>query len=307
MRLKLAAIMCAVVVAVAHAAFGQSAMELLRKAGRAPDSVSFKGTKTATFHYGGRQVTSTAQVFHKAPDKTRIQFLSPKELAGVVLIENGCAAWEFSPRDGAWKSIGALPMIHQDKVRPDLLETHTLRHEGTAKMAGRTADLVTIRQKSGSQPSRTLWLDKTHSVVVASKTTDADGQLRSSSQFSRIAFFPKDIDSVDFEPSGKISGNSRQCSGCENPVFPKHVPEGYKKISGGGISVAGRDCTATHYSNGISSFTLFQRKCGETCDMKFLKNKVTRALAWSTGDRAFTLVGDLSEAEMKRVAESIGD
>jgi negative regulator of sigma E activity len=305
MRRSLEAILCVVFLAAAQSAQCENALDLLKKAGRGPDTVSFMGTKTATFNYCGRQVTSTARVFHKAPSKTRVQFLSPKQLAGVIMIENGEQAWEFVPRHGMWRSIGAIPMLQQERVDSKLLATHILDFTGTEKKAGRVANVLHIRQKLDSQPTRRLWIDKQYSVVIASAVADSGGRLVSSSHYSNITFFPKDIDIVEFAPKGQVSGCSDRCGNCKLPVVPKYVPQGYKRINVGGVLVSGHDCTVVHYTNGISSFTIFQRDSAKQRNMKFMKNGVTNALVWSSGERVYTLLGDLPQSEIRRIAESI--
>ena len=43
------------------------------------------------------------RVWHLAPDRTRIEYLSPE--SGNMLLESGAGRWYFSQRRGRWRSI----------------------------------------------------------------------------------------------------------------------------------------------------------------------------------------------------------
>jgi negative regulator of sigma E activity len=304
MRRILRAFVCSVFIASAQPVLCQTPLELMTRADKAQVDVSFKGTKFATFQYGNKQVRSTAKVYHKAPDKTRIQFSSPNELKDVVMIENGDKAWEYCPHAGAWKSVEAIPTFQQERIDKDLLKTHTLSCAGIEKIAGRAAHILCVRPKSKTLPTRRLWLDKEYSIVLASRVTSRKGVVVSSSRFSSIVFSPRELGWTAFQPAGKILYAPDYCPSCGRHATPKYIPKGYKRISTGKVLVNRHETCTFHYSDGTHSFTIFQRKCDKTCDAKFLRDKAKNALVWSSGNCVFALVGDLPRAQLKRIADS---
>ncbi|MCK5109636.1 MAG: outer membrane lipoprotein carrier protein LolA, partial [Methanosarcinales archaeon] len=59
--------------------------------------MDFSATMVMTSSYGGEGMTMQATMVTIPPDKSRVEYIEPAELAGMVMVTNGSTMWTYDP------------------------------------------------------------------------------------------------------------------------------------------------------------------------------------------------------------------
>lgn len=295
-------------------------IDLLRRSIAARGTVDYAGIRTIVLFEQGEKVQGVEQrVQCDAPDRMRITILAPPAQAGSVCIHNGSVRWDYHPQES--RAIRTPTASQQQIVAERLEELVQLgknvrgQHIGTEKIAGRDAHIVKVYTRDGV-PLKKSWIDTENYFVLKTQRFDSSGRVRSSSYFTKIDFNPQfaaglfdfsppsDCTTVEgSRPSQRMPLNRAEQQAGFHAAIPSYMPPGFafQRNRVAVIDVEGQRALWLPFSNGADTFSLFQRR-GDGPSEPAMHG---RSLIWHAGPYRFTLLGPLSEAEMRRIAGSV--
>jgi len=143
----------------------------------------------------GIEISATAEIWEKAPNKVRAQVLqsSDPDLAGVLAVSDGQQAWYYEPAKNRVQVAPAgqieMPLPQQllgsmQEAIQQVLDTSSVELAGEETVLGRGAYKLVLSPKEGTAQelypgngTATLWVDKTQWFVLkAAYQADAFGQ-----------------------------------------------------------------------------------------------------------------------------------
>jgi outer membrane lipoprotein-sorting protein len=285
--------------------------------------VSYRGTQETELVAGGEARRSRTRVLHRAPDLHRIEYLAPRDLAGLVVQDEGGflrilnAAGALVRAAHPWQP-GAGPGLRERRLLL-LRMNYRLDILGQETVVGRPADVVTLKPKAAGNPWRKLWIDRETAVVLRNEGYDAAGRLATSSQFSVFEVAPR-FRGEDFALSAKPGeaahgmvhlgpGEAAAERLAFDPVLPTYLPRGYVFEEGHLMEQEGVAALHLAFTDGLNTVSLFERPAGERKAARPEMHGLGapgRVVTWVGGGLAFTLVGDLAPEELEKIAASLG-
>jgi outer membrane lipoprotein-sorting protein len=241
----------------------------------APRLIDYEGTKVITAFRGGRTETVTVVESHKRPNKMRLEFLSPEDVAGRLIVDDGTTVWHYEPRLNMafedWTA-GGGPLGRDLTL---LLRNYRLALLGTDEVIGRPAYVIALDPK-GSGVLRQLWVDRATGTVLRGEDRDAARGVVLSTYFSRISF-SLNLPQAYFQfrtPAGarvftmRISDEATESPAALEarvrfPVLiPPVLPEGYA-FRGAALTRFG-SLASVHlrYSDGGNLISLYEARAG---------------------------------------------
>ncbi len=310
---------------------GDSPLLWLQSAATAPRRTSYVGTKTVTVWAAGVQA-SEVRVYHQAPDRTRLEYPAAGAQPARIVIITGRTEVEFTP---ARNEVVRRPAPEHDEeglareILPRILENYDARFGGTDTVAGRPARIIDIQPKFPGRPRLRLWIDTETRLLLRLERYSPTGALREISAFLSIEVNPAlsaDLFSVvpppgtrihTRTPSGRLTIEQIAQRVGFTPQLPAYLPPGYRLV-GSRISMVRGIPTATFaFSDGVSTLTLFESRGPQgspptgrpvrigSAPGTMIARGVATLLHWNAGVVSFTLVGELPQDELVRVAASV--
>ena len=205
-----------------------------------------------------------------------------------------------------------------------------VHYDGRDVVAGRETHIVRLgRADGGRGPARRFWIDAQTGLRLKTEEIGPQGRVLSSSYFLKIDLHPR-LSRADFQrpatPPGvrferRIRESFRTIREAQAHMpfalrAPKYLPRGYTLREVYVTRFGEHRVAAQRYTNGLSTITLFQTNAANA-EMPGRKQRPPRAgsdpmprrapqvRTWRAGSLAFTLIGDLPEAEMARIAASV--
>ncbi len=241
----------------------------------APRLIDYEGTKVITALRGGQLETITVAESHKRPDTMRLEYLSPENLAGRVIVDNGTVTWHYEPR---LNMVFEGPTLEGSTLSRDLtmlLRNYRVKALGVEDVIGRQAYVVVLDPiKPGVQ--RQLWIDRATGTVLRSEERDPTRGVVLSTYFSRISF-SLNLPDAYFQfraPAGaRVLKMFTTEAGSMSPavlqarvrfpvLIPPVLPEGYT-FRGGALSRFGSlESVVLRYSNGGNLISFFEAPAG---------------------------------------------
>jgi outer membrane lipoprotein-sorting protein len=247
---------------------------ILQMALEAPHLVDYEGTKVITALRGGRMETITVAESHKRPDAIRLEYLSPEDLAGRLIVDNGAVAWHYEPRlNMAFEGPSLGGVLSRDLTM--LMRNYRATTLGVEDVIGRQAYVIALDPvKPGVR--RQLWVDRATGTVLRSEERDPTRGVILSTYFSRISFslnLPQAyfqfrspagarIITMFTTEAGSMSPATLQARVRFPVLIPPVLPEGYV-FRGGALSRFGSlESVYLRYSNGGNLISFFEAPGG---------------------------------------------
>lgn len=279
--------------------------DLLQRASTADKRVDYRGKKIATISFGRNSAHVAMKVVHLRPDMTRTEYFSPDALAGIVVIQNGADLWKYRPRDEAWEQM-RCPCPSTEVIRSDALRNYDVKVVGTDRVAGRLAHVIQAIPRNRGDAAHRVWVDQESHLIVATQVESDTGAVLRSSRYVSLSMNPGDISRSLFRVSGKVVRAPQASQGDTPRVFaPGYLPEGYRLVSTSRIDVNGLCCAHLQYSNGANVISFFQQRASGDAPKGLVNSKVTNVITWVRDGVRLTLMGDISKAELKKIADSV--
>lgn len=305
-------------------------LEMLRRMVKAGFSNAFIA-REVTFSPNGRE---TEQWVRWDPKRgMRRESIRPDK--GEILIDNKERSWRYSPRERRWfERESFVPKPHgriKDALKRISQGDLIASVEGEDRVAGRTADIVRVVPKQGIDgPARRFWLDRATGLRLKAEEVSPDGRILSSSYYLSLNLSPRFGEKEFDRPEGAISPEGRdnrqeflsreeaEKAGV-NVASPGFLPPGFALSK---VEVSRKEpglFITQRFANGLTVLSLTQspsrfpmpprlaEKIGPA-GKGFVPNPrggSDRLYVWRSNDRTYFLFGNLSEDEMKRVANSV--
>jgi hypothetical protein len=296
----------------------------LRRGQREP----YMGEQITRLFLGRRLLESRQIIKHAGPGRHRIEYLSPPERRGEILLLIAGQLFNYKPGPPARILVGVAPDAEfQNRVRGRLraiLEGRVhIRVVGNEVIADRETAILELKSIGGS---KRFWIDKQTGVRLKNEEIDPQGAVISTSYFTKIDYSPTFVQK-DFHPASLPSAP-------HVPIFPPQkplanvaeaqqqvaytirepaVPPGYRLDGVWVVHRLGeRRVTILRYTDGVNTFALFQQPLPDTKASARGSRLRPRTMHWSqdvvhwvSGDRIFTLIGKLSPAAARQIVDSL--
>jgi outer membrane lipoprotein-sorting protein len=196
-----------IIVALLSGCTEMSADQIAQEMKERQDSIKdFSATMVVTTSFGGEEQSTTAKIINKMPDKNRVEYLEPPELAGQVMVSNGKTIWTYTPSK---KEVIKMDMPEINRTNEfdytnlikDLLKGTDVSYEGTDNFEGRSVYLIRASPKSDSMfmgMRYSMWVDSENWMPLKIEYFDMDDKLVMSLQYQDI-IFNTGIPDSDFE------------------------------------------------------------------------------------------------------------
>ena len=307
--------------------------------------MDFSATMVMTSSYGGEGMTMQATMVTIPPDKSRVEYIEPAELAGMVMVTNGSTMWTYDPTNNQVTEM-ALPDdmpsgMDYTQIVKGILDENDISLEGIEDVGGRSTYVIEATPKNESNRtliSRTrVWVDRENWMLLGTEMYDADGNPMVKVEYRDITFNTgiSDSEFIFEAPAGaEVVETSledmmpREMTLDEvrvNITFdlrvPSHLPEGYEfdhaMVIGGE-----RGVVSLQYTNGDERLHLSEWTRDDTeqpgmmmgepeivsisgTDGEFTSMFGMNTLQWSADGIGYSLSGAVEKGELVKVAESL--
>ena len=180
------------------------AQSLLQNMLTASKSLDYEGRLTLMAQDQTRNMVFELMITRKAPDKRRVEIISPSEMAGSGFIINGN---DFSPlfppnrepnkdpNKGPRERGMLMPLFQPEQMDElqgyniqQLLKNYKVRVLEGGFVAGRNTYLLEIDPRNSDRASRKIWVDKEKSIPLKTEQYNIQKVLQKLTAFSKISF-----------------------------------------------------------------------------------------------------------------------
>lgn len=312
-------------------AFAQKpeAAQRVRIAYQAESKARLSGVLRTTTVLQTGEVDSEVVIYRKQ-GMTRYEYRAP-ELGGLVLIDKGNTLIRLNPATRT----ALVETVHQSPATVDLvLKNYQASLVGQERLLGRLVDVVTLKPRKGSGPSRKMWIDRLTGVVLRTEQYNSAGKLVSRSAYLSVDWNANPDDSLFAVPAGWKQVQSplqpeRHLDKAElskqigfTVRQPSYVPPGFV-LDGFHLVYRPNMLASAHirYVDGLNSISVFEqrfppgarrgrgfqwgRRMGKRGNCEFFTSSEGNVLVKEAGGIRFTVVGDLPETELQKVIDSL--
>lgn len=331
--LKFAIIICAFLLTQAASWAAQpSAVDLLKKSYAAESRATLSGRLRTTLYLGRLSPSAEVDV-SRTGRRSRMDYLAGPS-SGLTIIDDGVSLIRLN---ASTRTASRMATPEAPEHLGLLLANYRPLLTGGGKIAGRTCYVLRLEPKYGGNPSKKLWLDKASLIALKTERYNSDGKLAMSTEYTAVDFSARPSPSLFAIPRGwksvrladELGGESpeavRKAVGF-TPIRPLYIPEGYSFDGYRVCNMCRARCTAgLRYTNGLNTISVFEREgeCprqgrrgrgwrGGRTDTRGgagacipIENPHARMLRTTAGGLTITLVGDIAETELQKMAESL--
>lgn len=284
--------------------------ELLARALAAPAAPCAARLRVQAFSPSGQAKAQSRFVQYGGAGRRRVEGFARK--AGplsLLIVEDGSrrlTAWPKARR--AW--LGPLPAGGAAAEAARLSSLYDLSVSTGGRVAGKAAWRLDLRSKADGRLRRSLWIEKNGGLTLRREDYRPDGGLLRRERVSRVlppgfaadAFAAKPPDGTPAESS------TAPFSGAPAAVpLPRWLPDGFVPLDASGATAS--------FTDGLTTLTLSLQAApaGRPYASVNVSSGVGRyfasesgvVLAWTSGARAYSLSGDVPEADLARIADSV--
>jgi len=281
---------------------------------------TYVGDQTTRLLQG--RVQDSHQIVRQAgAGRVRIEWLSPPELRGEVILISAGRILHYKPSLGVILVGAAPPAEMRERVRElgSGLRDGRIRATavGSEVVAGQSASIVEVRSVGGGEFYRRFWIDERTGVRLKHETLDPEGRVVTTTYFTRIDYEARP-DEADFRPASlprvphapllpetePFTTLAAARAASRNPIREPDVPPGFA-LTGAWVVPGGpgRETAILRYSDGVNTFALFQSPAPAAVARP--PHFGIAVVHWVTGGRAYTLVGSLKRANLRRIIDSL--
>lgn len=317
--------------------------EIFSRITKAERDVGYVGVCLKISNIPSQSYVREELVIHQPPDIHYVKILDSSENIGQLGLEAGKTQRKDKNRSGPSgdrirSSSGRMKFI-SPKEMALLQRNYVLEYSPANEIAGQKADRLTIVPRFEGRPAKRLWIARDNGIILRVEDLDGTGNLRSLSMYTQISFQPEMIQQklaeVQFEKKSRSRKKSRwrservslpeaQKAFEGQLVLPTHLPQGFQLRK---VTLMKQRCGSTvylRYTDGLIEFSLFESKMSHSgkprgsgdkkqintdkihgTPVQITAYQKTPILKWSKSNVDFTLIGGLSQSEMKKVAASL--
>ncbi len=318
---------------------GTSAWDLVWKSETAAKRISVRGRVRITTDTGPEAEPAAAEVW-AAGGKLRLDYKSgPRRWS---LLDDGRNLLQLRPK-GRRALVLPRPALVTDKTLAE--RNYVARLTGSGQVAGRVTQVVEIAPRSGGPPAWRLWLDGATAFALKRERYTPEGQVSTSTEYFSVQFGAQVPPATFSLPNGWTKVESNRYGARKNLEAltaevgfavqpPRYLPPGY--VFQGGCSRRQGDrrgeslppAVELRYTDGLRLLSVFAREAkGEEArphreqpqrgrekrlgrrgagSITLLDRGGEKAVRYLGSSLAVVVVGELAEAELIRVAKSVG-
>ena len=150
-----------------------------------------------------------ALMTRKAPDKVRIELLTPVEERGTVIVMNGEERWHIGAKREQFRERRRQRFRPPDRMGEILmkdaqllLQNYDIQVFEGGHVAGRSAYLIEVKSEAAVRPSANLWVDTEAGVILKMEHYDPQKRLRDILAYSQIELNPEIDEAIFQRPEG---------------------------------------------------------------------------------------------------------
>jgi outer membrane lipoprotein-sorting protein len=237
----------------------------------------FSATMVMTSSFGGEDMTMRATMVTKPPDKSRVEYTEPAELAGTVMVTNGSTMWMYDPAKNRVTKM-ALPedmpseMDYTELVK-NLLDENDISLEGIEDIGGRSTYVIKATPKNETErglfSNTRVWVDRENLMLLGMEMYDKDDNLISKVEYRDITFntgipdsnfifeAPAGAEVVETSFEDMMPKEMTLDEARANLTFdlrvPSYLPDGYEfdhVMMFGDVFGDGQEMVSLYYTNG---------------------------------------------------------
>lgn len=300
----------------------------LKKMIEAEGKVNFIAHEVTTLSRGPA-LTSEQTVYRAGSKGMRMEYTSPAALKGEIRVDDGRVLAHYIPKKNVLRTRPSrIASLHSWASHSGRAFEHgglNAQIVGKDKIAGRSAYIVEIKPRVRDRmPSRKIWIDTEKWIKLKTDEVAPDGTMLSTSYFTKIDFvrsIPPEKFHLDTPPGVRIEKDEepshvvpieqvRKHAGFRI-LEPSYLPTGFKPA--GAMIIPFRDgkIIGIRYTNGVSTVSLFQTP-GDKLNPRFVERlnhgpakSGSEVYTWREGNISLTIVGRISQDEIRRIAGSV--
>lgn len=291
------------------------AAELLNRTLAAPSFPYAARERVQAFGPSGKAKAQSRCIQYQAPGRRRVEGSARKSgPLSLLIVDDGrrrLTAWPKARR--AW--LGPVPAEDPAAEAARLASLYDLSVSTGGRVAGKAAWRLDLRSKADDRLRRSLWIEKNGGLTLRREDYRPDGSLLRRERTSRLEApdFAPEAFAVKAPDGAAIDASTAPYSGgpgAKNEFasrLPAWLPDGFVLLE---LSEA-----SASYTDGLTTFTFAERGAPQAAPYASvnLKSSPGRyyltgdaiALAWTAGRREYALQGDMPEADLARVADSV--
>lgn len=329
MKRTILAIACFITIIGAASAQEIDGPMVFKKMLEAEQQVSFTAHQVTTI--ARKPAVTSEQIIYKAGNRgMRMEYIDPPSLRGEVMADDGKTLMHYIPKEKVVRKhpsrLAAMGMRADQAGKAFSRGGLQVNLVGRDRIAGRNAYVIEVmpKMRQGSPP-RKFWVDTKKWVKLKTEDIAPDGTIASMSYYTKIEFVNNIPDAkfhinlpegvrVEQGREGKHSisiKQARQKAGFR-VLEPSYLPPDFKPAGATVVPFRGGKLVALRYSDGVSSFSLFQTP-GRMLNPKFLERLHEGPVqpgkgiySWRHGSLNLTIVAPtMSQDQMRRIADSI--
>lgn len=330
------AALCLPFAGTATAQPGGDGSALLREAVSAYGKYSYIGQVQNTDFGTDRADSVLFRIEHRAPDMTRRWYLAPESLYGDFILGRGDTSYDVDPHTKR------IVVVHDDalddQVAMDdnfglLLHNYRAVIGSDDNIAGRRAVAVLLINKYTGETVMRIVVDAETKLVLEKDRYSSTGSVAHLMRFEQIRYtnaIPAGLFSIPSTGYAHVNGPSHGIPSNDlaavvktagfHAIGPKYLPDGFLPIAGDVSEIKGVRTLHVLYSDGLRTVSLFENARGaavdlskytvhstrvKSADAQYVEDGPTTLLTWASGSHHFALVGELSRAELVRIASSV--
>lgn len=273
------------------------------------------------------------KVTHGAGDRRRQEVVSPRRMAGELVVDNGKTRWHYSPRTRRVDITPSTLGLRRPLVSERLLSRNfKLEVGGRATLLGRPTRVVEIVPLHPDRPRQRLWMDVATGLPLRTEHLSPKGLVLDRSEFRSIQLnAPLKPDAFEFTlpPRAQVTTSVQVLDAGQSlddlqtelqftPRLPTYLPAGFEVLDVQVFENKGVRSVHWRLSDGLGMLSLFQAtrdsmpaKPDEAREVTIegshgyvMGHGAHRMLCWEMPNGSYSLVGDLAENELTKIAAS---
>jgi sigma-E factor negative regulatory protein RseB len=299
-------------------------LRLLAKAAIACTGLSYQGIQIVAWDPPEGSRSAVITVWHRRDQETLIEPMAPAEPAPLNIVPHQIGRANVAPgadADGSVEQRDPVGMMGVTRQMVALLGTHYLVSvTGTGQVAGRSAQVITVRKADG-QLAAMFWLDNSTNLPLRREIFDTRSRLVSEDAFLTIkvgapavAGAPTPVNVPRSKPLTR--GQIERLRGGGWPV-PGQLPGNLSLVTASETGRPGAGSLDLAYSDGLSVVSLFVQRGHLPAQLSgwspvavqgkrvLTADPDQRSVAWSAGGFVYTVIADAPQQTVTQVVAAL--
>lgn len=291
--------------------------------------VNADGIKETRIYSGEKSYIVRARIVYQKPDFSYVSYLAPPEIKGRRILDDGKVRINYVLGEDNFRVSFSLNSLSAKQMKRGNLNlifaNYIISRLPDEYVADRETYVISLTPGYSGSPSLKIWIDKETFLSLKQERYNSEGKLTFSSTFTEIHFdkriskdelndIPESVRNRKLLPRDIIYNLQKLREKSRFPLsFPRYLPKGYDfqeaTLLNGGKRVA------LIYSNGLQTIVFFQsppvnvrmKSRGDIPLRGALEqlHSLAKIKFWTEKGKTFVLIGDISEAELTKIVESI--